>query len=81
MITTTSTTGYMSLAVLLLTGALQNKKLFPNHRKLRWLFVMGIICIIGEWMINGESSIMKAMCLVNLNQWKALIANHYRWMQ
>ena len=22
-----------------------------------------------------------AMCLVNLNQWKALIANHYRWMQ
>lgn len=60
MITTTSTTGYMSLAVLLLTGALQNKKLFPNHRKLRWLFVMGIICIIGEWMINGESSIIES---------------------
>lgn len=65
-ITTTSTTGYISLVILLLTGALQNKKLFPNHRKIRCLFSIAILLLIGDWIFNGESSIIKINVLDKL---------------
>lgn len=58
MITTTSTTGYISLAVLIVLGAMQQKIIFPENRIIRRLLIFGIFAVLVDYYLRGTDSII-----------------------
>lgn len=58
MITTTSTTGYISLVILIFLGALQRKIIFPENRVARRILIVGAFAILIDYYIRGTDSII-----------------------
>lgn len=58
MITTASTSGYLSMSLVLLLGAMQNKMIFPNSKMLRVVFLMFCAVFCLDLAFNDENSML-----------------------
>lgn len=67
MITTTSTTGYISLAVLILLGAMQRKIVFSENYVVRRIFIVAVFVLIAEYYLHGTDSIINRYLFDKIN--------------
>ena len=65
MITTTSTTGYISLVALILLGAMQRKTVFPENRIARRILIVGVFIILIDYCVQGTDSFISVYCLIS----------------
>lgn len=67
MLTTTSTTGYISLVVLIFLGALQRKVIFPENRIARRILIAGVFIVFIDYYARGTDSIINLYLFDKLN--------------
>ena len=67
MLTTTSTTGYISLAILILLGAMQRKILFPENHIARRILIASAFIVMLDYCIRGTDSIINIYLFEKMN--------------
>lgn len=65
MITTTSTTGYISLVALILLGAMQRKTVFPENRIARRILIVGVFIILIDYCVQELIVLSVFICLIS----------------